>query len=286
MIGNLATRAQHVLPHHVLTALAGRLARWRFRTWSAALIRFYRWLYDIDLDEAATSDLSRYPDFNAFFTRPLRPEARPWPEDPEVVGSPADGTVTAVGTADGDTLLQVKEKSYRLSGLLGDEETAAPFFGGSYLTLYLAPPDYHRVHMALGGELRFTSHLPDRLFSVAPSSLVTISRLFCRNERLASVFRTPAGAMAQVMVGAMLVGGIETTWHGPHGHPRNPSRRSFDPGQVALQRGDEMGRFTMGSTVVLLFEPGRVQWREGLLAGDRLQLGQPVGRIEKLGVKS
>lgn len=279
MIGKYLTRLQFILPHHVLTALAGRLARWRFRPWSASLIRFYRWLYDIDLDEAATGALSRYPHFNAFFTRPLRPEARTWPEESDAVASPADGTVCAIGTVAGGELFQVKGMPYRLAELLGNEDLARRFEGGAYLTIYLSPRDYHRVHMPVGGELQATAHLPGRLFSVAPASLRAIPRLFCRNERLACVFRTDAGSMAQVLVGALLVGGIETVWHGSHGHPGTPARDRFGPGQVALARGEEMGRFNMGSTVMLLFEADRIRWREGLLCGDRVRLGQSVGRI-------
>lgn len=279
MIGKLVTRLQYALPHHLLTALAGRLARWRFRPWSAVLIRSYRWIYGIDMSEAATDELSRYPHFNAFFTRPLRRGARPRPEAADAIASPADGTVCAIGTVSDGELFQVKGMPYRLSELLGDKSMDGRFEGGAYLTAYLSPRDYHRVHMPIGGELESTVHLPGRLFSVAPSSLATISRLFCRNERLACLFRTDAGSMAQIMVGAMLVGGIETVWHGTHDHPAAPRRMEFEPGQVTLQSGDEMGRFNMGSTVMLLFEAGRVQWHEGLLPGDRVQVGQPVGRI-------
>lgn len=279
MIGKFTARLQYALPHHLLTALAGRLARWRFRPWSAVLIRSYRWIYGIDMSEAATDELSRYPHFNAFFTRALRPGARPWPGDADAVGCPADGTICALGTVTAGELLQVKGRPYRLAELLGDDELAWRFDGGAYLTVYLSPRDYHRVHMPVGGELESTVHLPGRLFSVAPSSLAAISRLFCRNERLACLFRTDAGSMAQIMVGAMLVGGIETVWHGTHGHPAAPRRMEFEPGQVTLQPGDDMGRFNLGSTVMLLFEAGHVQWREGLLPGDRVQVGQPVGRI-------
>lgn len=278
MIGKLVTRLQYALPHHLLTALAGRLARWRFRPWSAALIRSYRWLYGIDMGEAVTEDLSRYPHFNAFFTRPLRPGTRPRAEAADAIASPADGTVCAIGNVSGGELFQIKGVPYRLAELLGDDATAERFEGGAYLTVYLSPRDYHRVHMPVGGELESTVHLPGRLFSVAPSSLRAIPRLFCRNERLACLFRTDAGSMAQVLVGAMLVGGIESVWHGPHGHPRSPRRLDFEPGQVSLNRGDEMGRFNMGSTVIVLFEPGRIRLRGDLLPGDRLQVGRSIGR--------
>lgn len=279
MLERLKARLQHLLPHHLLTAVVGHAARWRFRPWSQLFIRAYRWCYRIDMSDAATPNLSRYPDFNAFFTRPLRPGARPWPEDESVVPSPVDGTISAIGAVEAGRMLQAKGQTYRLGELLGDDAAAGEFDGGSFVTLYLAPGDYHRVHMPLDAELAETRHLPGKLFSVAPFTVREVPRLFCRNERLACRFCTTAGQMMQVLVGAMVVGGIETVWHGPHGHPARPSRERFLPGQVRLQRGQEMGWFAMGSTVILVFEPGAVVWREGLLPGDRVRLGQTLGRL-------
>lgn len=268
---------QYLLPHHLVTRLVGWAAHRRFRPWVRALIRVYARVYRVDLGEAATSDIERYPTFNAFFVRPLHAGARPMPEEPDAVACPADGTVSALGSLDGGRLLQAKGCHYDAAALLGDARLAAPFEDGDFITIYLSPRDYHRVHVPMDAELRDTSHVPGRLFSVAPFTVRGVPGLFCQNERLACVFGTASGAMAQVLVGAMVVAGIETTWHGGYGHPARASRESFQPGQVKLARGAEMARFNMGSTVILLFEPGRIRWRDGLLAGDRVTMGQSIG---------
>lgn len=268
---------QHLLPHHLLTRVVGAAASWQWRPWSRALIRWFARAYRVDMSEAAAPDPSDYPSFNAFFTRPLRRDARSWGDDGTVIGSPVDGVVSRLDTADGARLVQAKGLDYDLADLLGDEGLADRFRDGALATLYLSPSHYHRVHMPTDGSLLETRHVPGRLFSVAPFTVQGVPRLFCRNERLVCLFDTPWGRMAQILVGAMLVAGIETVWNGPHGHPRAARQTSFHPEQIRLPRGAEMGRFNMGSTVILLFEPGRVTWNPGLATGASVRLGQQLG---------
>jgi len=274
----LKLAVQYILPHHLLTRLVGRIAASQWRPLSRLVIRRFIAAYRPDMGEAVLSEPDRYPSFNAFFTRELKAGARTPDEDPAAILSPVDGVVSRTGIATGNELIQAKGLHYDLEELLGDAETASRFRDGAFATLYLSPRHYHRVHMPVEGELQLTRYVPGRLFSVAPFTVRGVPRLFCRNERLVCVFDTPFGAMAQILVGAMLVAGIETVWNGPYGHPGKPRHRTFSPGQVQLPAFAEMGRFNMGSTVILLFEPGRIAWRESLLAGDPVRLGERIGR--------
>lgn len=269
---------QHLLPHHLLTGLTGAAARWQWRPWAQGLIRWFVRAYRVDMSEAVSRNPSDYPSFNAFFTRALKPGARDWDKEAHAICSPVDGTVSRLGFMEGDRLIQAKGLDYNSTELLGDGALARRFQHGAFATLYLSPSHYHRVHVPLSGTLRATRYIPGRLFSVAPFTVQGVRRLFCRNERLICLFDTPLGTMAQILVGAMLVAGIETIWHGPYGHPRRRRLESFDPGQVTLKRGEEMGRFNMGSTVILMFERDRVDWRDSLVSGDPVRLGQGLGR--------
>lgn len=268
---------QYLAPHHLLTGLARAAANWQWRPWAHGLIRWFVRAYRVDLSESAAGDPTDFPSFNAFFTRALHPDARPWDTDAGAICSPVDGIVSRLGVIDGDRMIQAKGIDYGLDELLGDETLARHFADGAFATLYLSPSHYHRVHMPLSGSLRATRYIPGRLFSVAPFTVRGIPGLFCRNERLVCLFDTPTGTMAQVLVGAMLVAGIETVWHGPYGHRRRPIGEHSNAGQVVLERGKEMGRFNMGSTVILLFERGRVAWRGGLAPGDPVRLGERLG---------
>lgn len=273
----LRLAAQYLLPHHLLTGLVRAAAHWQWRPWAQGLIRWFVRTYRVDMSEAATSEPSDYPDFNSFFTRALRPGAREWDKNPGAICSPVDGIVSRTGLFENGRLIQAKGMDYELAELLGDEALAGRFRDGAYATLYLSPSHYHRVHVPLDAKLRSTRYLPGRLYSVAPFTVQGVPRLFCRNERLVCIFDTPLGVMAQVLVGAMLVAGIETVWHGPYGHPRRGRYETFEPDQVVLARGEEMGRFNMGSTVILAFERERVVWRDGLVPGDPVFLGQRLG---------
>ena len=272
-------RLQHLTPQHALSRLVGRFADSTVPALKNTLIKRFIDTYDVDMSEAA-EPADAYPTFNAFFTRGLKPAARPLGDAARFVLSPADGAVSQVGPVAGGRIVQAKARDYSVAELLGgDAANAARFEGGRFVTIYLSPRDYHRVHMPADGALRSTRYVPGDLFSVNAVTADGVDRLFARNERLAAVFDTPLGAMASVMVGAMIVAGIETVWSGrlqPHG--KAVEQRSFSDGPK-LAAGDEMGRFYLGSTVVLLFEPGKVDWLPELAAGSSVRMGQPIGRL-------
>jgi phosphatidylserine decarboxylase len=271
-------RLQHLTPQHALSRLVGRFADSTVPGVKNTLIKRFIDAYDVDMREAA-EPASAYPTFNAFFTRALKPGARPLGDPAQFVLSPADGAVSQLGTVEGGRIVQAKGRDYSVAELLGgDNANAARFEGGRFVTIYLSPKDYHRVHMPAGGTLRSTRYVPGDLFSVNAVTADGVDRLFARNERLAAVFDTPLGAMASVMVGAMIVAGIETVWTGrlqPHG--KAVEQRSYSEGPK-FAAGDEMGRFYLGSTVVLLFEPGQVDWLPDLTPGSTVRMGQPIGR--------
>jgi phosphatidylserine decarboxylase len=270
-----------LMPHHAISRFTYLLARWQTPL-KNPVIRWFVRHYRIDLDEASSADPADYRDFNSFFTRALRPGARPLPQESDVVISPVDGTLSQIGHVTDGRLLQAKGEHFRLLDLLaGDNDRAQHFTEGAFITLYLSPRDYHRVHMPVDGELEYTVHVPGRLFSVAPYAVRGVPGLFARNERTISFFHTPAGPLALVMVGALNVGAVETVWSGP---PSPASRyrlirERFEPGMVSLHRGEEMGRFNLGSTVILLFGRG-VAWDERFRPFDRMRLGQALGQYE------
>ncbi len=277
---------QHLLPHRLLTWLMYRLTRVRFAPWKNWQIRWFVGRYGVDIGEAANSDPTAYPHFNAFFTRELRAGGRPLEGDERTIACPADGRVSAIGTIRSGTVFQAKGREYSVASLLGGDDAPGDFDdgafdGGSFATIYLSPRDYHRVHMPIEGRLRETRYIPGRLFSVSFSTARTVDRLFARNERLVCLFDTAAGPMALILVGAMLVAGMETVWSGPvtppHGQPTRTDR--FGDTGAALERGQEMGRFNTGSTVIVLFPGNRVGWSEELHAGSGVRMGQAIGRL-------
>jgi phosphatidylserine decarboxylase len=243
--------------------------------------------FRVDLSDAQIRKAVDFPDFNSFFTRALRPGVRRIPESKHAIACPVDGSISELGDIRDGKLIQAKGREYSLVTLLGgDAARAAPFLDGKFITLYLSPRDYHRIHMPLAGRLRETCYVPGRLFSVAPHTTRAIAGLFTRNERLCAMFDTAAGSMAMVMVGAIFVSCIETVWEGVV----NPAPggalavREFPPSgavPVELRQGDEMGRFNMGSTVILLFGPDRVDWIDDLQTGGTVHLGDVLGRIRK-----
>jgi|AMFO01.1.fsa_nt_gi phosphatidylserine decarboxylase precursor len=273
---------QYLLPQHALSRLVHRITRSRRRALKDALIRWFARRYRVDLGEARYPDPAAYLDFNSFFTRALRPGVRPLPAEPDAVLAPADGRLSEFGRAAGGRLLQAKGRGYSVVDLLGgDERRAAPFRDGEFLTVYLAPRDYHRVHMPCAGTLTESVYLPGALFSVSAATARAVPRLFARNERVVALFETAAGPMALVLVGALLVGFIDTVWGGPGSYPygRRPRVRRWDESRVHLAAGAEMGRFGMGSTVIALFPPGAVRWRESLGTADPVRVGTPIGRL-------
>ena len=270
------------LPQHAVSRLTYRLTRIEATWFKNAFIRWFAQHYKVEWSEALYQRPEDYRHFNEFFTRPLRDGARPIAGDADTVISPADGHISQIGVIEGDTVLQAKGHEFSVADLLGgDVQRAERFRDGSFLTLYLSPRDYHRVHMPLTGELRETVYIPGRLFSVAPHTTRTIPRLFARNERLVSIFDSEAGAMAVVLVGAINVAAIETVWSGLVTPPHRTEIEVEDYQQrgIELQRGAEMGRFNMGSTVILLFANDRVRWLDGLRTEQPLQMGQRLGKV-------
>jgi phosphatidylserine decarboxylase len=281
---SLFTSIQPFLPHHAITALVHRLARSE-RPWLRnALIRYVLAHYDIALEEALEPDPARYRSFNAFFTRRLRAGARPMPESLDAIASPCDGTVSTLGALSGEDILQAelsaKRHTYSLGALLAGREFAREYAGGQYACLYLAPRDYHRVHMPCDGRLTALVHVPGRLYSVNAASVAAIPGLFARNERLVCRFETPAGPMALIFVGALNVGSISLEGIGDITPRRARAASELAlPAQRDYARGAELGRFNLGSTVILLFAPGRVRMRPALGPGSRVRVGEEIARI-------
>jgi len=269
---------QHLLPQTLLTAIMYHSTRCSFGPWKNWQIRWFIKRYGVDITEALQADPRSYEHFNAFFTRALRPGSRPLEGGPESIVCPADGRISAIGDVRSGMLLQAKGQHYSLHTLLGsvDARTAA-FEQGRFITLYLSPRDYHRVHMPTDGWLREMIYIPGRLFSVNFGTARAVPRLFTRNERLVCVFDTDIGPMALILVGAMLVSGMETVWSGPVSPPHGQAMRSWrydGENTRQLSRGEEMGRFNTGSTVVLLFPRDRVQWSDKLQSGTGIRIGQ------------
>jgi phosphatidylserine decarboxylase len=276
-------RAQYLLPHRLLSRLALWAARWRFGPWKNLLIGQAVKRFRVDMSEAAQPDPRAYASFNAFFTRALKPGARTVDPDPTALLCPADGAVSQAGEIRDGRIFQAKGLDYSAAELLADTEAAAHFDGGLFATIYLSPRDYHRVHMPMAGTLRRTVHVPGRLFSVNTATAAAVPRLFARNERLVCLFDTDLGPLAMVMVGAMLVSGVETVWDGV-AIPPYASRirnRDWDASQppIRLDRFAEMARFNYGSTVVMLLPAGVAELDPTLVAGAPVRVGQRLGRL-------
>lgn len=273
---------QHPLPQHAITHLIHRLARVEMPTVKNWLIRHFIQRFKVDMSEAAEPDSSTYPCFNAFFTRALRAETRPIADGINTIVSPVDGRVSQIGKIDQAHILQAKGRTFSVLELFaGDTAVANTFTNGEFATLYLSPRDYHRIHIPLDGSLRRMLYVPGRLFSVNPPATRAVPKLFARNERVAAVFDTAAGSMAVVMVGALNVGSIETVWAGEITPPRLNEVRSWEyqGDAVRLKKGAELGRFNMGSTVILLFGRGRISWKDTLVAGSTVRMGQNIGTM-------
>lgn len=272
------------LPHHALSRVIFRATRWRTPL-ARPVMRWFARRFGADLEEAAERDLGRYESFNAFFTRALRSGARPLDPDPSSLVCPVDGRVSQAGTLDGERLLQAKGIHYSLTALLGgDPVEAERFRGGTFATLYLAPGDYHRIHMPASGTLRRMTYVPGRLFSVAPWTTRSVPGLFPRNERVCALFDTAHGPLALVLVGAINVAAIETVWAGLVTPPRGRRVADwvYDRGKVELARGEEMGRFNMGSTVIVV-APAGTEVEASRLPGSRVRVGQPLLRAAAVG---
>ncbi|WP_144639516.1 archaetidylserine decarboxylase [Bordetella genomosp. 13] len=282
---SLFLASQYLAPHHMVSRLAGAFAESRVPWLKNRLIGNFVRNYGVNMSEALLEDPLAYENFNAFFTRALKSGARPASNAPGAVLCPADGSISQLGAIDQDRIFQAKGHSYGLTDLLGgDARRAEPYAGGSFATIYLSPSDYHRVHMPAAGTLREMIYVPGKLFSVNPLTARNVPGLFARNERVVCLFDTPEfGPMALVLVGAMIVASVETVWAGritPHrGQVESTRYDPADPVPVHLAKGAEMGRFFLGSTVVVLFGPDRVRW-----AGDTAAAGRTVRMGELLGL--
>ena len=273
---------QRVLPQHLLSRAMHWLTRLESNWFRRPFTRWFVKHFAIDLGEAVEENLDNYPTFNAFFTRALKPTAREFAAGPDVLASPVDGTVSQIGELRNGRVLQAKGHDYSVRELLGDRADLAELFdGGLFATIYLAPYDYHRIHMPTDGVLTETIYVPGRLFSVNAATARAIPRLFARNERVACMFDTAAGPMAMVLVGALFVGSIETVWAGEVTPPHRGAteHRTYIDDGPELTRGAEMGRFNMGSTVILLLPKARAEWDPQLRSGETVRLGMSIGRV-------
>ena len=270
------TALTYVLPHRLLSSLARRLAYSTNPSIKQWLIDSVTRKFGVDLSEAAEPDPRAYPSFNAFFTRALKPGARIADPDPSALLMPADGHISQCGDIVDGRIFQAKGQSYTAAELLGDAEAARPFADGLFATVYLSPRDYHRVHMPWTGTRRETVHVPGRLVSVGTAAVADVPRLFARNERLVCHFDTEFGPMASVMVGALLVSGVETVWSGVEipAYADRISRKDYRGKGIVLERFAEMARFNYGSTVITLLPKGVAALNPELHAESPVRLGQ------------
>ena len=277
----IKTYSLYPLPHHLLS----RLVLWATRQESRATPAAIRWFarkFDVDMKDAVEEELGSYTSFNRFFTRALKPEARPIDQQANSICSPADGRISAIGEITDGQIYQAKGRDYSLDVLIGGDQSAAQrLANGGFATIYLSPRDYHRLHMPVAGTLLSQTHIPGRLFSVGPHTVRALPNLFARNERVIAQFETEVGLMALVLVGAINVAAIETVWHGLVTPPQRRSMSTVnypDEQAVNLAKGDEMGRFNMGSTIIVLME-NPVAWRVDMQAGDAVRMGQFLGSL-------
>ena len=279
MSDRLAVLPQYLMPKRALTTLAGKFASAQLGGLTTAVIRRFVDRYRVNMAEAANPDIASYASFNDFFTRALAPGMRPLAAADLIC--PVDGTISQFGSVEKDQIFQAKGHRYSTTALVGgDTELAARFEHGHFATLYLSPRDYHRIHMPCAGRLTRMVHVPGDLFSVNPTTARGVPGLFARNERVVCVFESDHGPFVLVLVGATIVGSMATAWHGQVNPPRTGTLRQWDyaPGQVELQQGEEMGRFMLGSTVVMLFPQGPLQFNPDWAAARPIQLGEAMAQ--------
>ena len=275
----LAVVPQYLIPKQALTAFAGWVAGQQWGSTTTAIINRFVRRYNVNMAEAANPDTASYPSFNAFFTRPLCANARPLADSDFV--SPVDGAISQCGAIDGDRIFQAKGHSYTAQTLVGGDPTlAAAFTNGTFATLYLSPRDYHRIHMPCAGRLTRMIHVPGDLFSVNPTTARGVPGLFARNERVVCVFEGEFGPFVMVLVGATIVGSMATVWHGVVNPPRPGQVRewTYEMGNITLDKGEEMGRFLLGSTVVLLMPQGTWQLPTDWTPARPIRMGEAMGQ--------
>jgi len=277
----LTVLPQYLLPHHLLSSWMSKLTHCENRVWKNLFIRVITRVYGVNIQEAKYQDIEHYASFNQFFTRELKDGARPIAAGADAIVSPADGVVSQIGAISNGQIIQAKGHHYSVQELLGDDaEAAQQFENGQFATIYLSPKDYHRLHMPLTGQLTQMLHIPGRLFSVNNTTANAVPKLFARNERVVCYFDTVAGPMALILVGAIFVSSVETQWHGVVTPPSVTKIRrwQYPPQAVQLEKGAEMGRFNMGSTIIVLFGKDNMAWQGGLTAGNPVKLGEMIAR--------
>ena len=281
-LNHISILLQYILPHHFLTWCVRGITRIRFAPFKNLAIKLFIRIFKVDMSIAQEENPCAYPDFNSFFTRSLKTDARPVTHNPGDIACPVDGAISQLGEITGDgRIFQAKGHDYSLEELLGgSKEMAALFKNGSFATIYLSPRDYHRIHMPLHGKLQEMVYIPGRLFSVSKFASEQVPRLFARNERLVNLFETEAGPMAMIMVGALNVAGMETVWAGNIPDKVNWEIKKWNYRDqtservVELGHGEEMGRFNMGSTVILLYSNNRINWNDSIAAECPVKMGQ------------
>lgn len=269
---------QHITPQHLLSRAAGLLADCKTPRIKNSFIKKFIDTYHVDMDEAENSDPESYSCFNDFFCRALKEGARPIDDDPSSLCSPADGAFSQLGKIDRGRIFQAKGRTYSALELLGGNQNLADaLYHGQFATIYLSPKDYHRLHMPLDGELVSMTHVPGDLFSVNPATTDNVDRLFARNERLVCHFKTEIGPVALVLVGAMIVASIETTWAGlvaPAG--KKVQTVDYQQGPLTFKKGDEFARFKLGSTIIILLPENSATWEEQLEANSPIKMGEAI----------
>jgi len=259
-----------------------RLTRCECKWLLKVLLPLFIRQFKVNMTEAKDPQWRNYDSFNKFFTRELSDDAREIATGKKIIASPVDGAVSQLGKINDDLIFQAKGHAYSLTQLLGDkEESAASFKDGQFNTIYLSPKDYHRIHMPMDGTLKEMIHVPGQLFSVNPTTVENVPALFARNERVVCLFDTAAGPMAMILVGAIFVASIETVWHGEVTPPTRKDIRNwkYDDKKITYRKGEEMGRFNMGSTVILLHANNAINWNEDLKSEDIVRLGEAIGKI-------
>lgn len=271
---------QYLIPQHLLSRAAGCLANTRIKWIKDPFTRWFAKQFNIDMSEAIETDPCAYNTFNDFFTRALKPGARPICDEDKAIVFPADGAISQLGDIRHGRVFQAKGQDYSLLELIGgDPELAKPFDDGSFATVYLSPKDYHRVHMPFDGTLTHMVHVPGDLFSVNDVTAANVPRLFARNERVVCLFQTDAGPMAVILVGAMIVASIETVWAGQVAPVKRQitTTRYNQAENIHLKKGDELGRFKLGSTAIVLFGAEAARWQDSLEAGSATRMGEKMG---------
>lgn len=272
---------QYITPQHALSRLVGFFARSQIKWLKNLLITNFIKKFDVDMSESLVEDGKQFIHFNDFFCRQLKPTARPIAPENNGIISPADGAISQVGKIEEGRIFQAKGRDFTTAELLGgDKHLAEKFTNGQFTTIYLSPKDYHRVHMPIDGELVSMHHIPGALFSVNPTTTESVPRLFARNERVVTIFKTEFGPVAIILVGAMIVASIDTVWGGqiaPAGRKVQVTNYNYQS-PIRLKKGQEMGRFKLGSTVIMLFPENSMEWEAALSADDSVRMGQLIGK--------